>query len=99
MHAAIPSTANNPLFAVQVFTTGPGGANIAVYTFTRGQLSDTVANIFMEHMANGLRHLQHRLDQLATHPSQRRHHHANELLNDYQKWSLLQQVKTRSKHP
>ena len=53
MHAAIPSASNNPSFAFQAFTIGPGEASIAVYTFTRGQLRDTVADIFIKHMANG----------------------------------------------
>ena len=92
MHATPPSTANCPLFAFQALTTGVGEESIAVYSITRGQLNVNVANIFIKDMANGRR-------QLATHPSQRRHHHAHELLDDYRKWRLLQEIKTRSNHP
>ena len=99
MLAAIPSTVNCPLFALQAFTTGPGKASIAVYSLTRGQLIDATANIFIKHMANVQRHLQHSLDQLVPHPPQRRHHREHQSLNDYRKWCLLQQIKTRSKHP
>ena len=44
-----------------------------------------------KNMASGQR-------QLTTHPSQRRNHHAHELINDYRKWSLPQQIKTRSRN-
>ena len=90
MHAAIPSAANHPLLACQAFTPGPGAASINVYVFTRGKLSDNVANLFIMDVGNGLR-------QLATYPSLRRHHHTHALLNDYRQWSLLQQFKTKSK--
>ena len=79
-------------------TTGPGKASIAVYSFTRGQVIDTVANIFIKHVANGQRHFEHSLDELATDPSQRHHHRAHQCLNDYRKWRLLQQIKARGNH-
>ena len=75
-------------------------ASIAVYSFTRGQLSDDFANIFKV-IANRQR-------QLATHPSERRHHHAHQRLplpsathhppkrRHHQKHQLLNQQKTRS---
>ena len=99
MHTAILSKATYPLFAFQAFTTVSGEVSTADYLYTRGQLSDNVANIFIKHAANSQRHLRHSLDNLPTHPSQRRHHHAHELLNGYRKWCLLQHMKTRSKHP
>ena len=69
-------------------TTEPAKAHFAVYWLTRDQLIDIVPNIFI--IVNGQR-------QLATHLSQRRHHHAREFGKDYRKWSPLQQVKTQSK--
>ena len=48
----------------------------------------------LKHVANDQRHLQHSLDQLATHPSQRHHHREHQYLNDYRKWRLLQHIKT-----
>ena len=49
------------------------------------------------HQESGQRYLQHSRDKLVTHPSQRRHRRAHDLLKDYQNWSLLQQIKTLSK--
>ena len=48
-----PSQANNLRSAFEAVTTGPGQKRIAVCSFTRGQLGDTVTNVFIKHVANG----------------------------------------------
>ena len=45
---------NTPLFAYRAIAEVPEEKSIAVYLFTRGQLSDTGANVFIKHMANGI---------------------------------------------
>ena len=41
------SRANYPLFLFQAFTTGSGEESNVVYSSTRGQLSETAANVFI----------------------------------------------------